>query len=108
MKYLTYGIMTFLSSVFLLNSCGQKTAKEYAAKFCACSINLSKAIDEVRSGNISQENFNKISKDHEECIGDDDPLKSLNDNPVKQEEFKKNFLKELEIQCPEIARNMGF
>ena len=108
MKHLTYGIITFFFPVVLLISCGEKPAEEYAKKFCICSKNLSEAVNQVKLGNISQDRFNQISKEHETCMGDNDPLKSLKENPAIQEQFKADFLKELEIQCPDIARNMGF
>ncbi|MDC0231260.1 hypothetical protein OAK19_04780 [Aureispira] len=108
MKHLTYSIISVCFSILLLSSCSDRTAKEYAKKFCSCSMHLSEAENQLISGAISQEKFNQISKEHETCMGDDDPLKSLKDKPKEQEKFKIDFIKELEKRCPDIARKMGF
>lgn len=105
-------ILTFIlfltGTQLLIVSCGQRSAKDYAAHFCSCSEELSKASIQFKNGLIDQTTFQQIQEEHAKCMGEDDPLEKLKDNPDAQHKFKTEFIQELEKSCPEIARNMGF
>lgn len=92
----------------LLIRCSGPSAPDYAERFCACSEALSKAETKITKGKITQHEFDAIIVEHRACLGDDDPLEALKDNPDKLAQFKKEFLTELEKQCPTISRDMGF
>lgn len=100
-------IFLFLSTCFL-TACTGPSASKYAQKFCACSEALSKAESKITTGKIDQQGFEAIVAEHRLCIGTDDPLEQLKDQPKKLDQFKKEFLTELEKQCPVISRDMGF
>lgn len=89
-------------------ACAGPSAPNYAQKFCACSAALSTAEIRITTGKIDQQEFEAIVAEHRLCIGKDDPLEQLKDQPEQLDQFKKEFLTELEKQCPNISRNMGF
>ncbi|BDS13764.1 hypothetical protein [Aureispira anguillae] len=97
-------IVTFL----FLTSCGGPSASKYAQKLCDCSEAFSKAAIQLRSGTINQATFDQIKKEHDACMGEDNPLEKLADDPEALVQFKAEFLIELEKSCPEVARNMGY
>jgi len=96
-----------LLSLFLTN-CGEPPAQYYAKHFCACSSDFSKAGIQLKAGTIDQATYQQIATEHEACLGDDDPLEALKDKPEELAKFKRAFIEELEKQCPDIARNLGF
>ena len=93
---------------FFLSACSGPSAPKYAQKFCACSEALSTAENKISTGKIDQQVFETIVAEHRACLGDDDPLEALKGRPEQLDQFKKEFLTELEKQCPTISRNMGF
>lgn len=104
MKQLFFIIIT--SSILI--SCGSSLGKKHAQQFCACSTEFSTASIQVKAGTIDQATFDKIAKEHEVCLGSENPLQKLKDKPKELIQFKQDFLVELEKQCPEIAKNLGF
>ena len=105
----SYVFISIILTCLLVVSCGNdESAYQYAQKFCSCSTDFSKAAIQLKAGTIDQAAFNKIEVDHTDCIGEKDPLKALKDKPQELEQFKMEFLSELEKQCPEIARNLNF
>ena len=98
----------FLFVNCLLSACTGPSAAKYAQKFCACSEALSTAENKITTGKIDQQAFETIVAEHRACLGDDDPLEALKGRPEQLDQFKKEFLTELEKQCPTISRNMGF
>ena len=100
--------MSLAVACLLLVSCGKPSASRYAARFCACSQDFSKAGIQLKAGTIDQARFEQISTEHQACLGEDDPLKALEDKPAELIQFKAEFLTELEKQCPDVFRNLGF
>ena len=92
----------------LFMSCGGHSADEYADRFCGCSVELAKAHIQLNNKLISPETFRAIEAEQEICMGEDDPLKALEDSPEEQELFQMEFVQALEKKCPAIARDMGF
>lgn len=98
-------VLCFFS--ILVSSCG-KSAADYAQQFCDCSADLAHANLRYKNGLINEDEFSKISQTHLACMGEDNPLKALENEPEKQKEFKIEFIKALEKNCPNIARDMGY
>lgn len=101
----------FVLGTFLihLNSCHSgPDAAYYAKRFCDCSSDFSKAAVQLKAGTINQTTYNQLKAEHETCMGDEDPLEDLKDDPEALQAFKGQFLIEIKKQCPSIARNMGF
>lgn len=84
------------------------SAKHYAQRLCDCSETFSKAPIQLQAGTIDQATFDQLKADHEACMGEDDPLQDLKDDPKALQAFKADFLLQLEQQCPAIARNLGY
>jgi len=98
-----------LLGCLLLVSCNSGiSGQKYAQKFCACADDFSKAAIQLKAGTIDEATFKKIETDFSTCIGEEDPLEALKDKPEQLTQFKAEFLTELEKQCPDIARNMGY
>lgn len=92
----------------LLTSCGGPSGKDYAQKLCDCSDAFSKAAIQLKAGTINQTTFEQLKTEHIACMGEDDPLEKLKEDPAALVQFKAEFINALESQCPEIARNMGY
>lgn len=101
-----YSSLILLCLLFV--SCGGPNGKDYAQKLCNCSDAFSKAAIQLKAETIDQATFDRLQAEHSICMGDDDPLGRLQDNPEALVQFKAEFLNALEEQCPEIARNMGY
>jgi hypothetical protein len=99
---------SLILACLLLVSCGGPSGKEYAQKLCDCSDAFSKAGIKLKSGTIDRVTFDQLNAEHVACMGEDDPLETLKDNPEALVQFKAEFLNTLEANCPEIARNMGY
>lgn len=108
MRQLILKYICFLLTILLLYSCGNPSAQRYAQRFCNCSADFSTAAIELKRGKITKEIYNQLATKHTACMGDDNPLEILKDQPEELLKFKAAFIEELEIQCPEIARNMGY
>ncbi|MFT5647269.1 MAG: hypothetical protein ACI976_001958 [Aureispira sp.] len=105
----SWGIWSILIlTCSLLVSCGGPNGKSYAKKLCNCSNAFSKASIQLEAGTIDQATFEQLKAEHINCMGDDNPLEKLKDNPAALVQFKAEFINALEEQCPEIARNMGY
>lgn len=108
-RFSSWGMWSCLILVCLLFvSCGGPNGRTYAKKLCACSDAFSKAAIQLKAETIDQATFDRLQAEHNTCMGDDDPLGKLQDNPEALVQFKAEFLNALEEQCPEIARNMGY
>lgn len=101
-------ISIFCTLVFFLTSCGSPSAQYQAKRFCECSGAFAKAGIQLKAGTIDQATYQNIVAEHTACLGEDDPLEALKDSPEKLAQFKQEFIEELEKQCPEISRNLGF
>ncbi|WMX15882.1 MULTISPECIES: hypothetical protein [unclassified Aureispira] len=97
-----------LIACLLVASCGGPSGKDYAQKLCDCSDAFSKATIQLKAGTINQATFEQLKTEHLACMGEDDPLEKLKDDPEALVQFKAEFINALENQCPEIARNMGY
>lgn len=110
--YLRISSLGLWSSIILsclfLTSCGGPSGKDYAQKLCDCSDAFSKAAIQLKAGTINQTTFDQLKEEHSACMGEDDPLEELKDDPAALVQFKAEFINALESQCPEIARNMGY
>jgi hypothetical protein len=108
-KSSSWGIWSSLMFICLLfASCGGPNGRTYAEKLCGCSDAFSKAAIQLKTETIDQATFDRLQAEHNICMGDDDPLERLQENPTALVQFKAEFLNALEEQCPEIARNMGY
>ncbi len=104
-------ILSIFFSIFSLGilcvAC-QSSADSYAERFCECSADLAQAQFKYKNGLTSAEALEAVVQAHAVCMGEDDPLKALEDSPEKKEQFKIDFIKALEKNCPSIAKDMGF
>lgn len=100
--------LSVLIVITLLSSCGGPSASKYAQKLCDCSADFSKAAIQLQAGTINQTQFEQLKAEHHACMGEDNPLEMLKDDPEALIQFKAEFLTELEKKCPDIARNMGY
>lgn len=92
-----------------LNSCQSgPDAVYYAERFCDCSSDFSKAAVQLKVGTIDKVTYDQLKAEHETCMGEEDPLEDLKDDPEALQAFKGLFLTEIKKQCPSTARNMGF
>lgn len=102
-------VLFVVCSLLLLYSCQSgPDAGHYAERFCTCSEAFSKAAVQLQAGTIDQATYNQQKLEHETCMGEDDPLEDLKDDPEALQTFKANFLIEIKERCPSTARNMGF
>lgn len=99
---------SLIVACLLIISCGGPNGKDYAQKLCDCSDDFSKAAIQLKAGTINQTTFEQLKAEHIACMGEDDPLEKLKDNPEALVQFKAEFINALGNQCPEIARNMGY
>lgn len=106
--FVLHFLFYILLIVLLLTSCNKPSAHEYAQKFCTCSVDFSTANIQLKRGKISKETYNELAAKHATCMGEDNPLEMLKDQPDELLQFKAAFLSEIEKQCPDIARNMGY
>lgn len=97
----------FFACLFFV-SCGGPNGRDYAQKLCDCSAAFSKAAIQLKAETIDQATFDRLQADHNTCMGDDNPLERLQDNPEALVQFKAEFLNALDEKCPETARNMGY
>lgn len=105
----SWGVWSSLIFVcLLLVSCGGPNGKDYAQKLCDCSDAFSKAAIQLKAGTINEASFEQLEADHIVCMGEDNPLKKLEDDPEALLQFKAEFIDALGKKCPEIARNMGY
>jgi len=92
-----------------LHSCQSgPSAAYYAERFCACSSDFSKAAVQLKAGTIDQATYQQLQTEHTACMGEEDPLEDLKDDPEALQAFKAAFLTEITERCPSTARNMGF
>lgn len=108
MKQYFFSLVIIFLASFSLISCQHSLGKKHAHQFCACSSDLANATIQLKSKVIDQATFDKIAKEHEACLGPEDPLQQLKDKPEELKQFKQDFLVELDKQCPEIAKNLEF
>lgn len=108
LNYLFYSFICLLGSCLLLNSCSNSIGKRHAQQFCSCSKDFADATVQLKAGTIDKLAYNKIEAEQAACLGTENPLELLKDQPEELAQFKKDFLLELETTCPEIARNIGF
>lgn len=99
-----------LGALFVyLSSCQSgPDATYYAKRFCDCSETFSKAAVQLKAGTIDQATYDQQKTEHEACMGEEDPLEDLKDDPEALQAFKANFLTAIKEHCPSTARNMGF
>ncbi len=99
-KLLPYTIRhTFFVGVLLLllSSCQSgPSASHYAQHFCDCSDEFSKAAVQLKAGTIDRATYEALQTAHETCMGEDDPLEDLKDDPEALQAFKANFVLEIE------------
>ena len=97
-------VLVFISS--LLIACqGAPSAEDYASRLCTCYGTDSEAALQLRAGTIDRPAYDQLVLD---CMGDDDPLKELEEDPKALLEFKAAFLDALQASCPDVARSMGY
>jgi len=99
---------TIISCCLFLASCGKKTAADYAQQYCNCSEELGVARVQLTNGLITKEQYEQTEQQQEDCMGSDNPLETLKEDPEALATFKASFLIEITKQCPKTAQNMGF
>ena len=107
MNQLTYAFISLIFCCLLLIGCNNNSslAQKHAKRFCKCSKQFSKIDIQLKSGKIDQATHDRITAEHNACMGDENPLEALKDKPQELIQFEAEFLTELEKQCPDIARN---
>lgn len=111
MKFPTFALLSkyfiaLLVGNFLLVACqGQPSAQEYAQRLCACYSADTEAALQLRTGAIDRAAYDQLVL---ECMGADDPLQQLEDDPEALLKFKVAFLDTLEATCPDVARSLGY
>ena len=83
-------------------------AAYYAGRLCECSEDFSKAAVQLQAGTIDRATYDQLKAEQEACMGEDDPLQDLKDDPEALKAFKADFLQQLNEQCPNTARNLNF
>lgn len=107
MRFSSALLLLLLFSLFCA-SCQNNPAQKAAKRLCACSKPFVKLKVQYESKLIDKETMDKASQEHLKCMGTEDPLKALENDPVATAQFKVDFLTALQKECPEVARNMNF
>ena len=100
-------LLLLLFSLFCV-ACQDDSAHKAAKKLCACSKPFVKLKVQYESKLIDKETMDQASQEHLKCMGTEDPLKALENDPEAMAQFKIDFLTALQKECPEVARNMDF
>ncbi|MGH1337655.1 MAG: hypothetical protein ACRBFS_16160 [Aureispira sp.] len=99
-------LVAFLFLTNLLVACqNTPSAEDYALRFCTCYDTNSEAAVQLRAGELDQPSYDQLVL---ECMGEDDPLKELEENPAALLEFKVAFLDAIKANCPALAQSMGY
>ncbi|MCP4442018.1 MAG: hypothetical protein GY810_24175 [Aureispira sp.] len=93
--------------IAVMNKCGKPSAQQYAAKFCTCSEDISRATVQLEAKQMDQATFDQIKTEHDVCMGEDSPLDDLGSEKDSLH-FFQDFLHEVKKQCPNIGRNYGY
>lgn len=111
MKFSTFvhSCSAFLGLLLLSNllvACkGNPSAEDYAQRLCDCYGAASEHALQFNAGKIDRPTYEQLTI---ECMGEDNPLKVLEDDPEAELQFKASFLDALKDTCPELARSMGY
>ncbi|MFK7798685.1 MAG: hypothetical protein AB8E82_14640 [Aureispira sp.] len=98
--------MALIVGSFLLVACqGEPSAQEYAQRLCACYSADTDAALQLRTGTIDRTTYDQLVLD---CMGEENPLQQLEDDPQALLKFKVAFLDTLEATCPDVARSIGY
>lgn len=90
----------------LLVACqGKPSAEDYAQRLCDCYGAEFEGAKQLREGAIDRVAYDALVVD---CMGEDDPIKKLEDDPQAALEFKAAFLDAVQTICPDVARNLGY
>lgn len=100
-----YFIILLLSNFVLVACQGEPSAQEYAQRLCACYSADADAALQLRTGAIDRATYDQLVV---ECMGEDNPLQQLEDNPQALLKFKVAFLDTLEATCPDVAQSLGY
>lgn len=111
MKFSTFAnscfsfLVLLLVSILLVACQGKPSAEAYAERLCNCYGATSEHALQFHAGKIDRPTYEQFTI---ECMGEDDPLKALENEPEALLQFKADFLDALENTCPEVARSMGY
>jgi hypothetical protein len=97
--------LAFLLFSFLVTACQSNAPEDYAERLCSCYDPTTEAAQQLRIGQLSNSDYELQMV---ACMGEENPLEALKEDPEALTAFKIGFYRALQEQCPELARSMGY
>ncbi len=113
MKVITFGTFAILILAVLALGKKQPDVKEIAAKFCNCGSKLAKVVQteaalKQKDAYLYQQKLSAASKEMLGCLGGMAYLEQIGENLDKnqQKSLELELMRELESQCPQVAKGL--